>query len=144
MLLVLLLLLRVSATFAFAFAFTTPSVSSPVRMGWSSSSSFLHGPHSIVLVSSSSDNTKNSQDDEQQQSDTATQVTSKSSTEEEETSVVPVGSKSYYKGFLASPVVDNTVAERGAGIEQAVKLGGVVTVSLGILVVGFMASNGLL
>ena len=142
MLLVLLLLLRVSSTVAFTVI--TPSVSSPVRWGWSSSSSFLHGPHSIVLFSSSSDTTKNSQDDEQQQSDTATQVTSKSSTEEEETSVVPVGSKSYYKGFLASPVVDNTVAERGSGIEQAVKLGGVVTVSLGILVVGFLASNGLL
>ena len=58
--------------------------------------------------------------------------------------MVQVGSKSYYQGFLASPVVDKTVADRGSGVEQAVKLGGGVTVGLGILVLGFMASNGLL
>ena len=141
MLLVFVFLLRVSSTVAFAF--TTPSVSSPVRWGWSSSSSSPHGPHSIVVFSSS-DNTKNTSPDDgpqQQPQDTSTNT---STEEEEENVVVPVGSKSYYKGFVASPIVDDTIADRGSGVEQAVKLGGGVTVGLIVLVLGFLASNGLL
>mmetsp|Transcript_14418 Transcript_14418/g.33165 ORF Transcript_14418/g.33165 Transcript_14418/m.33165 type:complete len:135 (-) Transcript_14418:1595-1999(-) len=57
---------------------------------------------------------------------------------------VEVGSKDYYGGFLSSPIQDETVAERGSGLEQALKLGGGAVVVLVALVVGFMASNGLL
>jgi len=57
---------------------------------------------------------------------------------------VQVGSKEYLGGFLSSPIQDESVAERGSGLEQALKLGGTVTVVLVALVLGFMASNGLL
>lgn len=58
--------------------------------------------------------------------------------------MVEVGSKEYLEGFLSSPIQDKTVAERGSGLEQALKLGGGVTIVLVLLVVGFFASNGLL
>lgn len=57
---------------------------------------------------------------------------------------VQVGSKEYLGGFLSSPIQDESVAERGSGLEQALKLGGTVTVVLLALFLGFMASNGLL
>eukprot|EP00532_Pseudo-nitzschia_australis_P007662 CAMPEP_0168176102 /NCGR_PEP_ID=MMETSP0139_2-20121125/7569_1 /TAXON_ID=44445 /ORGANISM="Pseudo-nitzschia australis, Strain 10249 10 AB" /LENGTH=103 /DNA_ID=CAMNT_0008094719 /DNA_START=257 /DNA_END=568 /DNA_ORIENTATION=- len=57
---------------------------------------------------------------------------------------VEVGTKEYYSGFLASPIQDETVAERGSGLEQALKLAGGVVVLLVVLVAGFLASNGLL
>ena len=57
---------------------------------------------------------------------------------------VAVGTQEYYKGFLSSPIQDETVAERGSGLEQALKLGGGVIVVLIVLVVGFLASNGLI
>lgn len=60
------------------------------------------------------------------------------------TEKVEVGSKEYLEGFLSSPIQDETVAERGSGLEQALKLGGGVTIVLVLLVVGFLASNGLL
>lgn len=58
--------------------------------------------------------------------------------------VVEVGTKEYYDGFISSPIQDETVAERGSGLEQALKLAGGVVVVLVVLVAGFMASNGLL
>ena len=57
---------------------------------------------------------------------------------------VALGTQEYYKGFLSSPIQDETVAERGSGLEQALKLGGGVVVVLIVLVVGFLASNGLI
>ena len=57
---------------------------------------------------------------------------------------VEVGTKEYYSGFLASPIQDETVAERGSGLEQALKLAGGVVVLLVVLVAGFLASNDLL
>ena len=57
---------------------------------------------------------------------------------------VALGTQEYYKGFLSSPIQDETVAERGSGLEQALKLGGGVIVVLVVLVVGFLASNGLI
>lgn len=57
---------------------------------------------------------------------------------------VEVGSKEYLAGFISSPIQDRTVPQRGSGVEQALKLGGMVTVALSILFLGFMANNGLL
>ena len=57
---------------------------------------------------------------------------------------VEVGSKEYLDGFLSSPIQDDSVAERGSGLEQALKLGGGVAAILVALFLGFMASNGLL
>ena len=57
---------------------------------------------------------------------------------------VEVGTKDYYSGFLSSPIQDETVAERGSGLEQALKLGGGVVAVLVVLVAGFLASNGLI
>ena len=57
---------------------------------------------------------------------------------------VEVGTKEYYSGFISSPIQDETVAERGSGLEQALKLGGGVLFVLVFLVLGFMASNGLI
>ena len=57
---------------------------------------------------------------------------------------VEVGSKEYLKGFVSSPIKDETVAERGSGLEQALKLGGGVSLILIALVVAFLASNGLI
>ena len=57
---------------------------------------------------------------------------------------VEVGTKDYYSGFLSSPIQDETVAERGSGLEQALKLGGGVVLVLIVLFAGFMASNGLI
>jgi len=64
--------------------------------------------------------------------------------DEKEGQPVEVGSKEYYSGFLSSPIQDETVAERGSGLEQALKLGGGVVLVLVVLLGGFMASNGLL
>lgn len=58
--------------------------------------------------------------------------------------MVEVGSKEYLDGFISSPIQDESVAERGSGLEQALKLGGFFTIGLGVLFLGFMASNGLL
>lgn len=57
---------------------------------------------------------------------------------------VEVRTKDYYSGFLSSPIQDETVAERGSGLEQALKLGGGVVVVLVVLVAGFLVSNGLI
>jgi hypothetical protein len=57
---------------------------------------------------------------------------------------VKVGSKEYLEGFISSPILDDSVAERGNGLEQALKLGGSVAAGLLVLFLGFMASNGLL
>lgn len=57
---------------------------------------------------------------------------------------VEVGSKEYLEGFLSSPIQDESVAERGSGLEQALKLGGFFAIGLAVLFLGFMASNGLL
>jgi hypothetical protein len=62
----------------------------------------------------------------------------------EEETVVEVGTKEYYTGFLSSPIQDETVAQRGNGLEQALKLGGGVLVVLVVLVAGFLASNDLI
>ena len=64
--------------------------------------------------------------------------------EKEEESVVQVGSKEYLEGFISSPIEDQTVPERGTGLEQALKLGGTVSLALIALFLAFMASNGLL
>ena len=63
--------------------------------------------------------------------------------------VTTVGSIAYYKGFLESPLIPAAVeseqegdAFRQEGLEQAIKLGGSATVVLGVLFLGFMASNG--
>ena len=53
---------------------------------------------------------------------------------------VQVGSKAYYEGFLSTPLEEN----RGDGTEQAIKLGASTLGVVGLLFVGFMASNGLL
>jgi hypothetical protein len=57
---------------------------------------------------------------------------------------VEVGSKEYIQGFLSSPIQDETLPERGSGLGQALKLGGGVSVALILLVIGFLASNGLI
>jgi hypothetical protein len=57
---------------------------------------------------------------------------------------VQVGSREYLEGFISSPIQDDSVAKRGSGLEQALKLGGSVAVGLLALFLGFMASNGLL
>lgn len=51
-----------------------------------------------------------------------------------------VGSGAYYRGFLSTPLEDN----RGDGTEQALKLGAGAAACLGVLLLGFLASNGLL
>ena len=51
-----------------------------------------------------------------------------------------VGSAEYYKGFVSTPIAES----RGDGTEQAIKLGGGAVAIVGALLVGFMASNGLL
>jgi hypothetical protein len=58
--------------------------------------------------------------------------------------LVKVGTKEYLDGFISSPIRDESVSERGSGLEQAIKLAGGVTAILVALVLGFMASNGLL
>jgi len=77
--------------------------------------------------------------DKQQDNDDDTNIQT-GETEEQ----VEVGTKEYYSGFLSSPVKDETVAERGSGLEQALKLGGGVALILIVLVAGFLASNGII
>ena len=57
---------------------------------------------------------------------------------------VEVGSREYLEGFISSPLQDESVAERGSGLEQALKLAAGCTVVLGALFIGFMASNGII
>jgi hypothetical protein len=57
---------------------------------------------------------------------------------------VEVGSKEYLEGFISSPIQDESVSERGGGLEQAIKLSTGVAVVLVALFLGFMASNDLL
>jgi hypothetical protein len=57
---------------------------------------------------------------------------------------VELRSKEYLEGFLSSPIQDESVQERGGGLEQGLKLAGSATIILGALFLGFMASNGLL
>ena len=68
-------------------------------------------------------------------------------------SLVKVGTKEYLDGFLSSPIRQredgvtsspSSSSDRGDGLEQAIKLAGGVSLFLVVLVVGFMASNGLL
>lgn len=63
---------------------------------------------------------------------------------DEKTNAVEIGGKEYLKGFISSPIQDDTARERGNGLEQALKLGGLTTAFLVVLVVCFMASNGLI
>jgi len=63
---------------------------------------------------------------------------------EETTKEVEVGSKEYLEGFLSSPIQDETIQQRGSGLEQALKLAGSASIILAVLFIGFMASNGLL
>lgn len=57
-----------------------------------------------------------------------------------------IGSKEYYEGFLKSDLRDDSTnnSERGDGLEQALKLGLYSAGVLGLLLLGFLASNGLL
>jgi hypothetical protein len=57
---------------------------------------------------------------------------------------VQVGSKEYLEGFISSPIQDETVPERGTGLEQALKLAGAFSIALVALFIAFMVSNGLL
>ena len=63
---------------------------------------------------------------------------------EDDTKEVEVGSKEYLEGFISSPIQDESVQERGSGLEQGLKLAGSATIILVALFLGFMASNGLL
>lgn len=56
---------------------------------------------------------------------------------------VLVGSKEYLNGFISTPITEQRDGG-GDGLEQALKLGGSLSVGLGVLLLGFMASNGLL
>ena len=51
-----------------------------------------------------------------------------------------LGGKSYYEGFFTTPLEDN----RGDGTEQAIKLALGTVGASAILLLGFLASNGLL
>ena len=64
--------------------------------------------------------------------------------DDKDDNMVKVGSKEYLEGFLSSPIQDDSVAKRGSGLEQALQLGGSVAAGLVVLLLGFMASNGLL
>ena len=61
-------------------------------------------------------------------------------------SLTQIGSKEYYEGFLKSDLRDDSInnSERGDGLEQALKLGLYSAGVLGLLLLGFLASNGLL
>ena len=55
-----------------------------------------------------------------------------------------VGSKAYYEGFFTQPVDETVTAERGDGTEQAVKFAASSFGVIAVLLLGFLASNGLL
>ena len=67
-----------------------------------------------------------------------------SSAPDSEQGQTEVGSKAYYKGFFSSPLSEDVTVERGDGTKQAISLAGGAIVVVGLLFVGFMASNGLL
>jgi hypothetical protein len=60
------------------------------------------------------------------------------------TEMTKVGSKAYYEGFFTQPVDESVTQERGDGTEQAVKFAASSAGVIGVLFLGFMASNGLL
>ena len=64
--------------------------------------------------------------------------------EEPPEQMTKVGSKAYYQGFLTQPVDENVTRERGDGTEQAVKFAASSFVVISFLLLGFMASNGLI
>ena len=57
-----------------------------------------------------------------------------------EDGLTEVGSKAYYDGFLSTPLEES----RGDGTEQAIKLAASTVGVVAVLLLGFMASNGLL
>ena len=64
----------------------------------------------------------------------------------EEAELTQIGSKAYYKGFFTSDLQDSSIntSQRGDGLDQALKIGSYTAVFLGVLVVAFLASNGLI
>jgi hypothetical protein len=62
-------------------------------------------------------------------------------TEPIEAPLTKVGSKEYYKGFLVTPLEEDTSIPRGDGLEQALKLGGAAGIGLVALVAAFLISN---
>jgi hypothetical protein len=52
----------------------------------------------------------------------------------------------YYEGFLSQPIQDDSIVERDplGGLEQAIKLGVGSSLFLGVALLGFMKSNGLI
>lgn len=55
-----------------------------------------------------------------------------------------VGSKAYYDGFFTQPVDASVTEERGDGTEQALKFAASSFGVIAVLLLGFLASNGLL
>ena len=65
---------------------------------------------------------------------------------EEKGERVQVGSEAYYKGFFSSDLKDPSINtnQRGDGLDQAFKLGSYTAVFLSVLLLAFLASNGLI
>jgi len=55
-----------------------------------------------------------------------------------------VGSKDYYKGFFTQPIDERVTVQRGDGTEQAIKFAASSFAVIAALLLGFLASNGLL
>ena len=66
--------------------------------------------------------------------------------EGKEAELTKVGSTEYYKGFFTSDLQDSSIntSQRGDGLDQAIKIGAYTAGFLVVLVLGFLASNGLL
>ena len=66
--------------------------------------------------------------------------------EGKEAELTEVGSTEYYKGFFTSDLQDSSIntSQRGDGLDQAIKIGAYTAGFLVVLVLGFLASNGLL